>query len=139
MSLGWLRTRVSANRLVMLAAVVYGTSLVGTQLVQQAWSVALLTFLASTTWTATVSTLNSELQLMLPGWVRARALAMLSMVFAGSQAAASPFWGALIQLWGLKAVLAAAGLAFLGAAAGWPPAAPPRGDPHRPHARRGVA
>ena len=44
-------------------------------------------------WTATVSTIISELQLFLPGWVRARAIAIYLMVFLGSQAVAAPIWG----------------------------------------------
>ena len=40
-----------------------------------------------------VATLNAELQLFLPGWVRARALAVYLMAFTGAQALASPIWG----------------------------------------------
>jgi hypothetical protein len=40
-------------------------------------------------WTATVSTIVSELQLLLPGWVRARALSIYLMVFLGTQAIAA--------------------------------------------------
>ena len=48
-------------------------------------------------WTATVSTVISELQLFLPGWVRARAIAIYLMVFLGSQAVAAPIWGLVTQ------------------------------------------
>jgi hypothetical protein len=66
-----------------------------------------------------VSTIISELQLFLPGWVRARAIAIYLMVFLGSQAAASPVWGLVTQHLGLRvAVLAAAALVGVSAAAG---------------------
>jgi hypothetical protein len=66
-----------------------------------------------------VSTIISELQLFLPGWVRARAIAIYLMVFLGSQAVASPIWGLITQHLGLQvAVLAAALLVGVSAALG---------------------
>jgi len=48
-------------------------------------------------WTATAATLNAELQLYLPSWVRARAVAVYMMTFTGAQAIASPIWGLIAQ------------------------------------------
>jgi quinol monooxygenase YgiN len=62
-------------------------------------------------WTATVATVISELQLFLPSWVRARAIAIYLMVFLGTQAVAAPIWGLVTQHAGLQvALLAAAAL-----------------------------
>ena len=70
-------------------------------------------------WTATVSTVISELQLFLPGWVRARAIAIYLMVFLGTQAVFSPIWGQVTQHLGLDvAMLAVAALAGLSAIGG---------------------
>jgi hypothetical protein len=70
-------------------------------------------------WTATVSTVISELQLFLPSWVRARAIAVYLMVFLGSQALASPVWGLITQHAGLRtAVLVAAVLVAASALGG---------------------
>jgi hypothetical protein len=59
------------------------------------------------------------MQLFLPGWVRARGLAVYLMVFAGAQAAGALAWGALSDAFGLvtahvlAAVLMAAGVVTL--------------------------
>ena len=67
-----------------------------------------------------MSTVISELQLFLPSWVRARAIAIYLMVFLGSQAAASPIWGLITQHAGLRtAVLLAATLVTVSAAGGF--------------------
>ena len=66
-----------------------------------------------------MSTIISELQLFLPGWVRARAIAIYLMVFLGSQAVAAPIWGLITQTLGLQvAILTAAVLVGLSAVAG---------------------
>lgn len=59
-------------------------------------------------WTATVSTIISELQLFLPSWIRARAIGIYLMVFLGSQALASPIWGLVTQHLGLRVAIVAA-------------------------------
>jgi Transmembrane secretion effector len=57
--------------------------------------------------------------LFLPGWVRARAIAIYLMVFLGVQAIAAPIWGLVTQHWGLGvAIPAAAVLVGLSAAGG---------------------
>jgi hypothetical protein len=56
------------------------------------WLASPLLIICGFGWTATVSTIISELQLFLPGWVRARAIAIYLMVFLGSQAIAAPIW-----------------------------------------------
>ena len=76
-----------------------------------AWLALPLLVVCGFGWTATVSTIISELQLFLPGWVRARAIAIYLMVFLGSQAVAAPIWGQVTQHSGSRtAMLAAAAL-----------------------------
>ena len=66
-----------------------------------------------------MATIISELQLFLPGWVRARAIAIYLMVFLGSQAVAAPIWGQVTQHLGLRvAIVAAAALVAASAAGG---------------------
>jgi quinol monooxygenase YgiN len=56
----------------------------------------------------------SELQLFLPGWVRARAIAIYLMVFLGTQAIAAPIWGLVTQYAGLRTALLAAATLLVG-------------------------
>lgn len=97
-----LRRRISANRLVAISGAVFVVAFASTQIAAMTGLVAVAYLLCGATWTATVSTVNAELQLLLPGWVRARALAMMMVVFAGTQALASPLWGIVIQVSGLS-------------------------------------
>jgi MFS family permease len=74
-------------------------------------------------WLCMLATMNGNLQMFLPAWVRARGLSIYQMVFAGGQAVASVVWGVLAEWFGLvPTLLLAAILLALGAAsvAVWP-------------------
>jgi len=65
------------------------------------------------------STLQAELQLVLPGWVRARGVAVYTVTFMGSQTVGALIWGLAADRAGLEpAVLGAAALGLAGVAAG---------------------
>ena len=57
---------------------------------------------AGLAWTAVISTLNAELQLFLPVWVRARGLAIYMITFTGSMTVGSLIWGLVAQGVGLR-------------------------------------
>ena len=56
---------------------------------------------AGAAWIEFVSSVNAALQLFLPGWVRARGLAVYQMVLFGAQAAGAVIWGAVAGAAGL--------------------------------------
>ena len=105
--LGWVKQHLSSTAVLGLAAIsfalAFGASLV---LRPNAWVAIPLLVVCGFGWTATVSTIISELQLFLPGWVRARAIAIYLMVFLGSQAVAAPIWGLVTQHLGLRVAIA---------------------------------
>ncbi|MFD7997955.1 MFS transporter [Streptomyces mirabilis] len=71
---------------------------------------------AGLAWIGVLSTLNAALQTRLPGWVRARGLAVYLLVFQGGQALAAPLWGALADGLGLTvSLLVGSGLLVAGA------------------------
>ncbi len=117
--LGWVKLHLSSNGVLGLAATSFALAF-GALILAPGLLVALpLLVVCGFGWTATVSTIISELQLFLPGWVRARAIAIYLMVFLGSQAFASPIWGLVTQHLGLRvAILAAAALVAVSAAGG---------------------
>jgi MFS family permease len=120
LGLGWVKQHVSSNGIVGLAAVSFGVAFAALVMVPNMWVALPLLVICGFGWTATVSTVISELQLFLPSWVRARAIAIYLMVFLGSQAAASPIWGLITQHAGLRtAVLLAAALVTVSAAGGF--------------------
>ncbi len=64
---------------------------------------------AGVAWLCMLATMNGNLQVFLPGWVRARGLSIYMMVFAGGQALASLAWGVVAEWFGLVPALVAAG------------------------------
>ncbi|GGM95979.1 MFS transporter [Streptomyces fuscichromogenes] len=111
-----LRKLLGANGVLAAGAVVFGVVLAVLATVHVTWVVAVVLLPAGVAWIAVLSTLNAATQIRLPGWVRARGLAVYLLVFQGGQALAAPLWGALSQGAGLSAaLLVAAGLLLLSA------------------------
>ncbi|MFH8519520.1 MFS transporter [Streptomyces gelaticus] len=80
------------------------------------WLAVVVLLPAGLAWIGVLSTLNVALQARLPGWVRARGLAVYLLVFQGGQALAAPVWGALADGLGLTvSLLAGSGLLLAGA------------------------
>jgi MFS family permease len=112
-----LRARWSVNRLLLIAGLAFTLVLVVLALSRSEAAVVAVLLPAGVAWVLVLSNVNASMQLFLPGWVRARGLAVYQMVFAGAQAAGALAWGALSDLAGLAtAHLAAAALMLAGVA-----------------------
>jgi MFS family permease len=117
--LGRVREHLSTNRLLAAVGVLFAAVLVVIVLVPNFVLGMLLLVFAGLAWTAVVSTLNAELQIFLPVWVRGRALAMYLVTFAGTQALASVVWGQVTERVGVQTTfLIAAGVMLAGVVAG---------------------
>src|SRR4051812_42886075 len=101
LGLGRITQHLSSNAVLALAAIAFALAFGALAVAAKLWVAAPLLVVCGFGWTATVSTIISELQLFLPGWVRARAIAIYLMVFLGSQAVFSPIWGQVTQHFGL--------------------------------------
>jgi MFS family permease len=111
---------ISANTLLSVMGVVFGIAFALTMVVPGLLAAVPLLIVLGYGWTATAATLNAELQLFLPGWVRARAVAVYMMTFTAAQAVASPIWGLIAQHVSLAAaVWIASGLVVAGGIAGF--------------------
>jgi MFS family permease len=110
-----LRGRWSANQLLAAASLIFAGCLAVVATVRVPALVTLVLVPAGAVWTAVLSSINASVQLFLPGWVRARGLAIYQVVFAGSQAIGAVAWGVLAGLTGLVTThLAAAALMLAG-------------------------
>ena len=117
--MGRVRNHVSTNQLLAATGVLFGAVLVVIVVVPNFVVGLLLLVFAGMAWTAVISTLNAELQLFLPVWVRARALAVYLVTFAGTQAFASLIWGQVTERVGVQTTfLVAAGVMLAGVVAG---------------------
>ena len=110
-----LRARWSLNRLLLIAGVGFAAALAVLALGRAEAVVVAALLPAGIAWVMVLSSVNAAMQLFLPGWVRARGLAVYQMVFAGSQAVGALAWGAISDLSGLvTAHLVAAALMLAG-------------------------
>src|SRR2546425_3098348 len=117
--LGRARPPLSTNGMLGAAGVLYAAAL-AVIILAPSFTAALATLVfAGLAWMAATSTLVSELQLVLPVWVRARGLAIYMITFAGSQAAGALIWGLVANQVGLQlTVLLAAVVLLAGVIAG---------------------
>lgn len=112
-----LRTRLSANRLLGAASVLYAGVMVAIVLIPSVIVAVLVLLPAGLAWIAVLSTMNASVQLFLPQWVRARGISVYLTVLFGSQAAGAVLWGFAAAPKGVvPAYLAAAALMIVGAA-----------------------
>ena len=80
---------------------------------------ALVVVVAGVVWILALSTLSSQYQASLPGWVKARGMSYYLVIFQGGGAAGSAAFGLVAQRAGLQdALLAAAALLAAGAGLG---------------------
>jgi MFS family permease len=112
-------TAVSTNGILLAAGVLYAATLAIIILISS-FAAALATLVVNgLAWMAITSTLQAEMQLVLPGWVRARGMAIYVVIFMGSQTTGALIWGLVANRFGLRpAVLAAAGVVLAAAMAG---------------------
>ncbi|WBO68798.1 MFS transporter [Streptomyces camelliae] len=110
------RRALGANGTLAAGAVVFAGVLAVLATTRIPWLAAVVLLPAGLAWIGVLSTLNTALQTRLPGWVRARGLAVYLLVFQGGQALAAPVWGALADGLGLTvSLLGGGGLLLAGA------------------------
>ena len=115
--------RLSPSRLVLAAGLVFGAATAVSAVAANTVVVVGVLVPAGLAWLCMLATMNGNLSMFLPGWVRARGLSIYQMVFAGGQALAAIAWGVSAQWLGLvPTLLAAAALLVVGAVsvAVWP-------------------
>ena len=114
LGLGRVKRYLSSNQVLALAGAGFAVAFAGLAVTSSMWLAIPLLVVCGFGWTATVATVISELQLFLPGWVRARAIAIYLMVFLGTQAIAAPIWGLVTEYGGLRTALLAGAVLLVG-------------------------
>ncbi len=112
-------TALSTNGILGVGGVLYAVALAVLVLVPS-FPAALATLVVSgLAWMAVTSTMQAELQLVLPAWVRARGVAVYTVTFMGSQTLGALLWGTVANRVGVRpAVLFAAVVVLAGVVAG---------------------
>ncbi|MFE5581514.1 MFS transporter [Kitasatospora sp. NPDC056531] len=104
-ALPWLGARLRATSMLALAGTLTAGTLVVVAVSTDAVLAGSVLALAGAAWIWGLSTLSAALQLELPNWVRARAVAFYLLVFQGGNALGALVWGQLAQYTGLTAAL----------------------------------
>lgn len=92
-----IRARLRPGGLVTAASVVTAIAIAGVALAPSTALCAVLLACAGVAWITAMSTFNVAAQATLPGWVKARGLAMYQVAMGGSMALGSAGWGWLAE------------------------------------------
>uniref|UniRef100_E6QRV7 Putative MFS transporter n=1 Tax=mine drainage metagenome TaxID=410659 RepID=E6QRV7_9ZZZZ len=115
-----LRTRLSRDSVVAGATVLYAFAMLVLAHSGNVYAAGAAMLLTGVSWISVVSSLMTAVQTALPGWVRARGLALFWMVFMGGMAAGSTIWGQVASWAGIPYALTIAAFgACMGIAATW--------------------
>ncbi|KSV63180.1 MFS transporter [Ensifer adhaerens] len=111
-----LRDRLSADGLLLGAAVVTAIVMAVLSLSLPKWVAIIALLFLGGAWITALTTLNGAAQAVLPNWVRGRGLAVYLTVFNGAMTAGSLGWGAVGEAAGIQGTLliGAAGLLAAG-------------------------
>lgn len=100
-----LQERASTDATVRLGTYGTGAALLLMALAQEAALLLPAAFLGGLSWIAVLTSFNVSAQTALPGWVRARGLAVFLMVFFGSMAIGSLVWGQIASALSVREAL----------------------------------
>jgi MFS family permease len=114
-----MRRRISLESLARWATLAFAVNLAGMGLVAWYPSAVVGLFLGGVGWLMLLSSFNGSVQLVVPTWVRGRAMAVYLLVFFGGMALGSGIWGAVANGAGMqRALLLASGGLCIGPAVG---------------------
>jgi MFS family permease len=99
------RQKISNNLLVDVATLLFAIVTVVLAFAGNPVIVAFALIFGGFAWIAVVSSFNTAAQAATPGWVRARALSIYTLVFMGGMAIGSVIWGAVATRFGVEAAL----------------------------------
>lgn len=108
----WMRERIHPTWLSVIAYSAFAVGNLGAALLPFAGAAA-GAFIAGIGWILALTQVNAGMQLVLPGWIRARGMSVYLLVFMGTQAVGSLLWGVVSEFVGVQAtLLLTAGLLF---------------------------
>ena len=105
-----LRKLFNPDRLMVLASLLFGVTMLALAFVRHFWLLNAFEFFTGFAWIAVLSTLNVGAQRSAAKWVKARALAVYLTVFFGSMTVGSALWGQLASHYGIPVSLTVATL-----------------------------
>lgn len=111
-----LRTRFSIEIIISAGVILLGGAIVAIAGLHRLSALALVIFVSGAAWVLFVSLINAVAQNLAPDWVRARVLAIFTLVYMGSFALGSAFWGGVAQHRSVRLALIYSGIGTVGSA-----------------------
>ena len=108
-----LRQRIGSSRLISLAGFTLALILLTLGLVDNLWVLFPVLILGGGCWIGALATYNSAVQILVPDWIKARALALYQTALYGGLALGSFLWGHLAETMTVHGALLAAGCLLL--------------------------
>ena len=105
---------LDANRMILFASIYQAAAMLVLGYVRSPWILIPVLIGSGSCWTATMSTINTSVQLSVPPWITARALGTYLMTFQGAMALGSVLWGTIAErsTTPIAFTMAAAGILF---------------------------
>lgn len=107
------RQWLGSSRLISFAAATLAVVMLTLGWVDNLWVIFPALIVGGSCWIAAVATYNSAVQILVPDWVKARALALYQTAIYGGLAAGSFLWGHFAETMGVQGTLIAAGCLLL--------------------------
>jgi len=104
-----LRARFSTETIVSAGVVTLGGAIVTISRLHRLSTLALVILVSGAAWVLFVSLINALVQNLAPDWVRARVLAIFTLVYMGSFALGSAAWGGIAQRQSVRLALVYSG------------------------------
>jgi MFS family permease len=111
-----LRARFSTEMIVSAGIVILGTAIVMITRLHRLSTLALVILVSGAAWVLFISLINALVQNLAPDWVRARVLAIFTLVYMGSFALGSAAWGGIAQHRSVRLALIYSGFGTVGSA-----------------------
>jgi MFS family permease len=111
-----LRARFSTEMIVSAGVVILGTAIVTITQLHRLSTLAIVIFVSGAAWVLFISLINAVVQNLAPDWVRARVLAIFTLVYMGSFAVGSAAWGGVAQNRSVRLALVYSGFGTIGSA-----------------------
>jgi MFS family permease len=111
-----LRARFSTEMIVSAGVAVLGTAIVTITWLHRLSTLALVILVSGAAWVLFISLINALIQNLAPEWVRARVLAIFTLVYMGSFALGSAAWGGVAQHRGVRLALVCSGFGTVASA-----------------------
>ena len=111
-----LRARFSTEMIVSAGVVILGAAILGITQLHRLSTLAIVILVSGAAWVLFISLINALVQNLAPDWVRARVLAVFTLVYMGSFAVGSAVWGGVAQHQSVRLALVYSGFGSVASA-----------------------